>query len=817
MRRQQGQDWTARWIWGIPGHAFEQRNSYCYLRKVFTLKSEPVAASARVTADNRYQLFVNGTFVCRGPARCEPKRQAFDEVDLAPFLRKGRNVVAALAHHFGESTMQSLERGGFGFLLDAEVRCRSGRPVPIHTDDTWKGIPAAGYSRRTSRYNVHLGFQEDLDAARVPAGWTTVSYHDAHWPPACVHGPAGRRPYEHLEPRSIPFSRELPAQFLSVVSMWTGRHHPDYLHPDNLARIVMEERRSPARVEVFRDAAAALRPGRSAMTVLPTSTGRHHAIVLDAGQEAAGFVRLDLEAVGGEIIDVFCCEHVRGRGEPALGPAQALPLGLFCDRYRCRPGRQQHQFFSWKGFRYLLVIFRDVHRPMKVHHIGYTSTTYPVERAGSFECSDPLLNRIWETGVRTQQLCMHDAYVDCPWREQAQWWGDARVQWRVNWAVFGDAALFRRGLRQIAQSQIDNGLTYGVFPCEMHGLILPDYTLVWVCSLWDYYLYTGDEAPVREHFDAVVRAMNWFEPQARRRGGLLGHPGGGLWLFLDWSPLYRGDASATFTFQYLEALRTAARLAALVGRRAEQRRWLALARQVERAILRAFWDATGKRFFEGYDFAKRLPVPQVGQHANALAILNDVQPRWHPQIADRIAWILRHHNRLLTDNTGHYYHARARHPVASPFFYAYVLEAMLKAGRGGEALAGIRRLWGGMLDRGATTWFETWNHHPESYGESSACHAWSASPTYHLSEQVGGVRPVAPGFSEVSITPRMFDLAHADVRTPTPRGTIAVTWHRQGKDGIRLKLRLPRRITADLRLPDGSEHRLAGGSHTFTA
>ena len=167
-RRRTEPEFEAMWIWSGGGAAHEHRNEYVYLRKTVRLTSEPVSARVRVSADNRYQMFVNGRFVCRGPARCEPRFQAYGEIDLAPYLRKGRNCIAVLAHHYGESTFQSIERGGWGFLLDGEVCCRRGPPVRLDTGRTWKAVRADSYSRDTSRYCEQLGFQEDFDAARAP-------------------------------------------------------------------------------------------------------------------------------------------------------------------------------------------------------------------------------------------------------------------------------------------------------------------------------------------------------------------------------------------------------------------------------------------------------------------------------------------------------------------------------------------------------------------------------------------------------------------------------------------------------------------------
>jgi len=815
-------NWKGLWIWGSPGHCHEQRNTYCYLRRSVRLPAAPRRAHVRISADNRYQLFVNGNFVCRGPARCEPAHQSYDEVDLAPFLRKGDNCLAVLAHHYGESTFQSRERGGWGFLLDGVAEYPAGKSVDLSTGQSWKGIRASAYNPDTSRYTVQLAFQEDFDAAASPGDWTAPRFDDRSWPTACIVTGALEAPFGSLEPRGIPFEHESEAVFARMGACFTGRCGPGYRTHRNIGMLLADEKRvlTPPG-ELFRDLPAALTSGHGVMTVLPTKAERFAAVVIDAGQETAGFLHLDVEAAGGEIIDFFFCEHVTPEGDAILRSANGSVTPM-ADRYRCRKGRQHHRFFAWKGFRYALAVFRDVRSPLKVHHLGYTFTGYPVERRGSFSCSDPLLDRIWETGAYTQLLCMHDAYMDCPWREQAQWWGDARVQWRVNMAAFGDQALFKRGLRQAAQSQSHLGLTYGLFPTDTHNCILPDYTLVWICSLWDYYFYSADDEPLREHYAAVEKALAWFKRHAGT-SHLCGWPGYGLWLFLDWAPLFKGGYSATFSLQYLEALQTAAKIAAHLGRREDARRYLAEARAVERAIVRTFWDPKGRQFYEGFQVDRNQPYRQVSQHAQTYAILTGVKPRHTVDLVDKVVWIYRHHDELFEHNAGgNIHHPKADHPIASSFFYAWVLLAMFRCDRGDHALGAIRKLWGRMLEQGATTWYESWNHGPELYGNSSACHAWSAGPTWHLSEQLGGITPLEPGFRRVRIAPRMFDLDHAAVRTPTPRGEIEVQWERvpaaggrARSDAIHVEVKMPRGVRGTVDLPGAATKECGAGRHHF--
>src|SRR5258707_44140 len=105
--------WNARWIWASPAASpvspiapagippRETWNRFCYLRRTVNLTSPPASVPARVTADSRFVLFVNGVEISRGPARSVPERLAWTEIDLAPFLRIGRNVIAALARFYG--------------------------------------------------------------------------------------------------------------------------------------------------------------------------------------------------------------------------------------------------------------------------------------------------------------------------------------------------------------------------------------------------------------------------------------------------------------------------------------------------------------------------------------------------------------------------------------------------------------------------------------------------------------------------------------------------------------------------------------------
>jgi hypothetical protein len=194
--------WRAQWIWS-KGDPVPQ-NFYLYFRKTFTLKEKVISVPIHVTADSRYKLYVNGRFVGRGPVRSDQGWQYYDTYDLAPFLRAGENVVAAIVHQYGVPT-HSYTLGRGGFLLQGEVQQRDGRLVRLDTDSTWRVLPSAAWDRDTPRVSPAIMWMEIYDARKEPVGWQRPGYNDSGWDKPVVLGLPPVDPWENLVPRDIPF------------------------------------------------------------------------------------------------------------------------------------------------------------------------------------------------------------------------------------------------------------------------------------------------------------------------------------------------------------------------------------------------------------------------------------------------------------------------------------------------------------------------------------------------------------------------------------------------------------------------------------
>jgi alpha-L-rhamnosidase len=790
----QTSEWTGKWCW--TGHVSRPWNQYVYFRKSVELPTAPTKAIVRVSADALYTLYVNGQRVHQGPARCYPTWQSYDVLDLTGLLKPGTNVIAAIAYQFGVPTFQRVFRDANGFILDGVIET-AGEPLPIHTPDGWQCRAALGWRKTVARQAIQLGFQEHFDADADPPDWLDEKFlptTEGGWKTPWSPGPVGSHPWLLMEPRDVPLLADHVESFTGVVGQFKGENPRGYKVVDDIYRLV-----DPAALKkatgLVENPEALLADSDAVTTIAPPPDGQFVAITLDTGIYRTGHLILEIDdAAGDECIDVIFAEELESTQIPLIiagtssEEAQAL-------RYRCRPGKQKWEAFQFMGMRYVLVVFRNVEeKPLQIRRIAIRQVHTAFDNSGSFQSSDEKLNQIWDVGKRTQLNCSFDTFVDCPWREQAMWWGDARVQGRVTAVAFGDTTLLERGIRLVLRSQTPDGAMHAHPPADIPRHRLPDFMLTWVGTLWDHYQYTGRTDLLRECRAAMHRVFEFFTAH-ESPDGLIGSFSG-YWMFLDWQQIFKGNYSAPFNLMYLQALRWAADICRLTDDPAaagyDER-----AARLTVSIEKFFWDPKAKGWRDGFDAATGKPVEQVSQHTATLAILLGLKPETHEALAKNV---------LLKSAKS----TRTKILTASPFFYAYVLEAMVACGLAAEAVAVIKDKWGKLIDEGATTFPEMWAVKAES-----RCHAWSSSPVYHLSEIVLGIRSMSPGWGRVKISPLISAVENARGTVSTPHGLIRLEWEKVDEDQLAVRVDLPDGIAAEFVSPDGSARKLEAGANQF--
>jgi hypothetical protein len=515
----------------------------------------------------------------------------------------------------------------------------------------------------------------------------------------------------------------------------------------------------------------------------------------------SGYPRLRLEGPAGAAVDLAFAERLVDGRVPIqrAGPVNSQNA----DRYLLREGPQEWERFEWAGFRYLQLTVRNAERPVRLQTVSLNFTSYPVQRRGRFQCSDDLLNRVWEAGAYTLQLCMHDGYEDCPSREQRQWVGDAYVEALVDFAAFGDPRLAAKLLRQVAHSQRTDGMTQMATPGDAAarwGVFITDYCLYWIMTLGEYVRYSGDTSLAGELFPAVARALSWFEPYLDEPGLLNDVPG---WIFIDWADVDRRGQCTALNALYYAALGHAAELARTAGAPSPARRYRRLARAVRDAINDRLWDEGRGVYVDAR--VDGVQSGRVSQQSNAACIALGIAPRarW-----SRILAYVLDEARLKTTSTELWgpdaapFDEERDVVLAQPFFMHHLHRALSAAGRHGDLLDNLRRRWGAMLEAGSATFWEHW------HGDASQCHAWSATPTFDLSTEVLGVRPLAPGFAVFAVEPHPAGLDWARGAFPSPAGDIVVGWE-HGEGWFRLELEVPPGCRARITIPPPARGRCA--------
>jgi hypothetical protein len=738
-------------------------------------------------------LYVNGRYVGRGPARGYQATWAYDEYDVAAHLVKGHNWISVRAYNGGISNFQYQYKWHAGMLCAA----RWGTFLLV-SDASWPSRVSPAVKPDVERVSRQMNLQEHVDARLDDQAWIGSARAPRDWPQQSATRPFGVMPWHALEPRGLPNLAERMLTYERTCTAAEGRCADGYQDTGNATNLLRQEW-TKAR---WHDAPPGqIRRGVFALTLPATGADCFAAVSVDLGQLSVGTLIVEADgADGGEIVDLFFCEAIESDGQPTLVIKHVSQVSM-SSRLRLRKGSTRFEFFHMMGHRYLAAIARNSRRPIRLR-LSLRETIYPHAEKGRFDCGDAVLNDIHRISVRTQQVCSLDAYVDTPWREQAQWWGDARVQARNTFYISGDTRLLVRGIRCLARQEVPNGLTYGHAPTNSHGSILPDFSLIWALTLWDHYWQTGDTSLFVEQWPRVERLLGYFTGEGRGRNGLLRYDER-YWLFLDWTDIHKQGSPTLLNLWYVLTLEKLAALAQAADRdgvpgMAQHRRWLlGLWREQKRLVLAKLWDRRKGLFRDGLTPEGR-PVAAWSIHNQTLAMICGLQRECWPHMVSA---------RLLPYLQGR----KVAGAKPSAYWVTYVYDVMEELGHGREVAEHIRAAYAPMIPYGGT--WETFDF-PVGFGSTS--HAWSAHPIYHLAGTVGGILQADVAWRRIVFAP-VLTLPEADratVAIPTPQGPVRATWRRRGSTAD-VRLVLPEGVAADVRLP-GMRKTTVTGRHQWS-
>ena len=337
--------WSARWI-AVPGASAFDYGVY-HFRRAFDLPDKPSSFVVHVTADNRYQLFVNGERVVWGPARSDLNHWCYETVDLAPRLKAGRNVLAALVWNFGEYAPEAQVTHRTAFLVQSD----SARERVVDTNAQWKCVANRAckplhYTHAQMRGYFVAGPCDSVDGASYPWGWELPDFDDAAWAVGQSDPRWGAAPRESIDapnrwllvPRDIPLMEERPERLaavrrssgVTVAAAFPQQPAPFTVPANSRANLLLDQGRLTTaypELVVSGGAGAVVRVGYA------------EALFVDAAKGLEKGNRNDVE--GKTFVGLLRQLHERRRQEPGISPALVAHVPLRRRRHR-NQGRAAH-------------------------------------------------------------------------------------------------------------------------------------------------------------------------------------------------------------------------------------------------------------------------------------------------------------------------------------------------------------------------------------------------------------------------------------------------------------------------------------------
>jgi alpha-L-rhamnosidase len=413
------------------------------------------------------------------------------------------------------------------------------------------------------------------------------------------------------------------------------------------------------------------------------------------------------------------------------------------------------------GFRFVRIDNADAKINLELSQVRAILTLRDIPYVGSFKSSDDRLNKIWEVGAYTVHLNMQDYLWDGIKRDRLVWIGDMFPEVCVINSAFG--------YNEVVPASLD--MTRDVTPVTewMNGI--SSYSMWWILIHEEWYLQNGNLDYLKEqkpYLTALLKRLSTYvdsEGQEKLDG----------MRFLDW-PTFENKVAVHEGLQAMMTLtmESGARLCEILDDK-------------ETAEL---CTTTAQRL--------RKHTPASSGRKSPAALLSIAGLREPAEVSNQV---------LKKDGP----------KDISTFYGFFVLNALAKSNDIATGLDFINQYWGGMIDFGATTFWEDFDlewtknagriDEPVAPGKKdlhgdfgahcyvgfrhSFCHGWAGGPTAWLSKNVLGVTPVAPGCAKVKITPQLGHLTWAEGTYPTPKGAIHVRHEKQADGSIKSTVKLP--------------------------
>ena len=509
--------------------------------------------------------------------------------------------------------------------------------------------------------------------------------------------------------------------------------------------------------------------GRRNMCSMHTTESDTASILLDYGRELHGGLKLVLGSAKpwkptsirirfGESVSEACSQNDGGKRRKGYSTNDHAMRDMIMQI----PSDGQIEIGS-TGFRFIRIDCLSPNTTMYLKEAPAIFRYRNIPYLGSFRCNDQRLNDIWMTGAYTVHLNMQEYLWDGIKRDRLIWLGDMHPEVATIMSVFGH--------NEVVNKSIDLACEQFPLPQWLNGI--STYSMWYLIIQHEWYMHNGDIDFLRHHRAYITGVIDRIDECVDEEG----NENLAKQRFLDWtsSPNKPGvEAGCRALLSW--ALKDAEVLCNLLEEQEHAKKCRAISKRLK----------------------KQIKQPNgLKQAAALMSIAGLMKPE---QACSEVISV-------------------GGAKDFSTFYGYYMLQALAQAGEYQQAVDIIRQYWGGMLDLGATTFWEDfnldWTHNaarlddfvPEGkddihgdFGDycypsfrHSFCHGWASGPTPWMTQHILGVKIVDAGCKTLRITPHLGDLEWAEGTFPTPLGVVYIK-HVKGADG---------KIVSTVKAPDG--------------
>ena len=702
------------------------------LRREFTATKPVKRAMAYICGLGQFEMFLNGEKV--GDHFLDPAWTKFDKeaqyvaFDITGELRDGKNAVGVMLgngyYHtpHGRYLKLLFSYGAPKMICKLQIEYADGTAQTVVSDDKWRASESP-----VTFSSIYGG--EDYDASAVQPGWAEPGFDDRKWKKAVLTQGAGVKLIPQIsEPLKVMERIPTVRRFRAANGNW----------------------------------------------------------VYDLGQNASGIVQLTVRAVTpqsiklipGELINDDSTVNQRASGAPFYHVYTARGDGS---------SETWHPQFTYYGFRYVEVegaVPVGESNPgalPEVIDITGLHTRNSAAQVGTFACSDPLFNKIHTLIDWAVRSNMASVLTDCPHREKLGWLEVTHLMGGSIQYRYDISRLYAKQVNDMRTAQHANGMVPTIAPQYVtfspDFIDTPEWGSAFVIIPWNLYEWYGDLAPLRDNYERMKRYVDYLGSRADNH--IVAY---GLGDWYDIGPDRPGYAQltsngVTATAIYYQDVKILERVARLLGKEADVRKYAALASDIKRAFNEKFFDK------------KTLKYDRASQTANSIALHMDlVEPQYKAVVRQNLIDDIRRRGNALT---------------AGDVGYRYVLRA-LEENDASEVIYDMNSRYdvpgyGYQLAHGATCLTESW----QAYREVSNNHCMLGHLMEWLYSGLGGIRqsPGSAGYKEIVIRPQVVgDIHSAAVSFRSPYGLIRSEWS-DSPQQYRQRVEIPANTTALVYLP----------------